>query len=147
MASRVYIHETIADDFILRLKKAFDAVDQRNAIGDPLAETTEVGPLADQAQFDRVLSFLEIGKTDGELVIGGARRGQTGLFVQPTVFKNVGRESRIAKEEVFGPVITVQVFQTEEEAIKLANDTVYGLSGTFSNTIAFSVHLYLTDTF
>lgn len=134
MASRIYIHESIADDFISRLKAAFDAVSQRDAIGDPLDKKTEVGPLADQAQFDRVLSFLEIGKTDGELVTGGARRGQSGLFVEPTVFKNVPGDSRIVREEVFGPVITVQLFKTEDEAVKLANDSVYGLSGTFQSS-------------
>lgn len=145
MASRVYIHETITDDFISRLKSAFEAADQRNAIGDPMEKTTEVGPLADKAQFDRVLSFLEIGKTDGELVIGGARRGQTGLFVQPTVFKNVAGDSQISKEEVFGPVITVQVFKTEDEAIKLANDTVYGLSGMFPSVTPFVVGSPVSD--
>lgn len=129
MASRVFVQEAIADQFIETLKGAFEAASASGIIGDPASKTTQVGPLADQLQFKRVMEFLEIGKKDGTLVTGGVRKGEQGLFVEPTIFKNTPTESRIVKEEVFGPVVTVQVFKSEEEAVDLANDTVFGLSG------------------
>lgn len=131
MASRIFVQESIVDEFTSRLKGAIEAASQSGVIGDPLNKSTQVGPLADQAQFKRVMEFLEIGKRDGELVTGGVRRGQTGLFVEPTVFRNLPSDSRIVREEVFGPVVTVQPFKTEEEAINLANDTIFGLSGKY----------------
>ena len=133
MASRVFVQESIADNFIDLLKTSFETVSKSGAIGDPTDKNTQVGPLADKAQFDRVMEFFEVGKRDGELVTGGVQRGNVGLFVEPTIFKNTPGHSRIVREEVFGPVVTVQTFKTEEDAIRLANDTVFGLSGKFSS--------------
>lgn len=129
MASRVYVQEGIADKFIDLLKKNFETASSNGSIGNPEDKNTKVGPIADQAQFKRVMEFLEVGKKDGELVTGGCRRGNDGLFVEPTVFKNTPSDSKIVREEVFGPVVTVQTFKTEEEAIELANDSIFGLSG------------------
>lgn len=129
MASRVFVQESIADKFIGLLKDAFEGASKSNIIGDPSDKNTQVGPLADKAQFARVMEYLEIGKKDGELVTGGIQRGKNGLFVEPTIFKNTPNGSRIVQEEVFGPVVTVQTFKTEQEAIDMANDTVFGLSG------------------
>lgn len=129
MASRIFVQESIVDNFVSLLKEAFETASKGGIIGDPLNKDTQVGPLADELQFKRVMEFLDIGKADGKLVTGGVKRGQDGLFVEPTVFLNVSKDSRIIKEEVFGPVITVQSFKTEDEAIESANDTVYGLSG------------------
>lgn len=92
--------------------------------------TTVLGPLADKLQLDRVMNYIESGKNGAELVIGGQRKGEAGCFVQPTIFLNPDKTAKIYKEEIFGPVVTISVFDTEEEAIELANDTTYGLSGT-----------------
>lgn len=129
MASRVYVQEGIAEKFIAALKKGFEDLSKGNAIGDPSKADTQVGPLADKAQFKRVMEFMEIGKRDGSLVTGGVRRGDKGTFVEPTIFKDTPDSSRIVQEEVFGPVVTVKTFKTEEEAIEVANNTVFGLSG------------------
>jgi aldehyde dehydrogenase (NAD+) len=97
-------------------------------MGDPNEASTMLGPLADNAQMKRVLDFIEVGKKESQLLVGGERKGDKGAFVKPTIFLNPGKESTIYKEEIFGPVLSVLTFETEEEAIKLANDTSYGLS-------------------
>jgi aldehyde dehydrogenase (NAD+) len=101
-------------------------------MGDPSEPTTMLGPLADTKQMESVLRFIESGKTQSgaKLVVGGERHTDKGAFVQPTIFLNPGKESSIYKDEIFGPVLTVSTFETEEEAIKLANDTAFGLSAT-----------------
>jgi len=91
--------------------------------------TTTLGPLSDKLKFDRIMSFIESGKTEAELVTGGQRQGGAGCFVQPTIFLNREKHAKIYKEEIFGPVITITTFETEEEPVELANDTTYGLSG------------------
>jgi aldehyde dehydrogenase (NAD+) len=98
-------------------------------MGDPSDKATTLGPLADATQLQRVLGFIEAGKTGAQLLVGGERKGERGAFVTPTIFLNPSKDSTIYKEEIFGPVLTVLTFETEEEAIKLANDTSYGLSG------------------
>lgn len=135
MASRIFVQEGIADKFIELLKAAFEAFSKGNMIGDPSLKETQVGPLADKAQFKRVMEYLEIGKKDGQLVTGGIQRGKDGLYVEPTIFKDLPNGSRIVQEEVFGPVVTVQTFKTEEDGVKLANDTVFGLSGKFPSDV------------
>lgn len=70
-----------------------------------------------------------MGKSEARLLVGGERKGDKGTFVQPTIFLNPAKDARIYKEEIFGPVLSVLTFETEEEAVKLANDTSYGLSG------------------
>lgn len=129
MASRIFVQESIADKFVGMLKDSFETASKGNTIGDPSNVQTQVGPLADKAQFKRVMEYLEIGKKDGQLITGGIQRGKNGLFVEPTIFMNTPNGSRIVQEEVFGPVVTVQTFKTEEEAVEMANDTVFGLSG------------------
>jgi aldehyde dehydrogenase (NAD+) len=104
-------------------------------MGDPSVAGTMLGPLADTKQLERVLGFIEAGKSEAKLLVGGGRKGDTGAFVQPTVFLNPAKDGTIYKEEIFGPVLTVLTFETEEEAVKLANDTSYGLSGTYSDAV------------
>jgi hypothetical protein len=103
-------------------------------MGDPSAPTTMLGPLADAKQLERVLGFIETGKSEAQLVTGGERSGDKGAFVKPTIFKNAGEDSTIYREEIFGPVLVVSTFETEEEAIQKANDTSYGLSGMLDYT-------------
>jgi aldehyde dehydrogenase (NAD+) len=127
-ASRVYVQEDIAPAFIDGVKGQFEGASK--ALGaDPKEKTTHLGPLADKQQFDRVMSFIEKGKQTAELITGGARKGEKGYFVEPTIFLNPALDSPVYKEEIFGPVLVIKTFKTEEEAIELANDTTYGLVG------------------
>lgn len=125
-ASRTFVHEDIAESFINELKKRFEQL--AHTMGQPTDSNTFLGPLADGKQFERVMSFLDIGKEEAELLTGGARQGESGWYVQPTIFLNPKDDARIYREEIFGPVLTIRTFKTEEEAIKLANDTSFGLS-------------------
>ena len=121
---------SIAEKFIEGLKVRFQGA--QGSLGNPSEPTTMLGPLADVKQLETVLRFIEAGKTESgaKLLVGGERHTDKGAFVQPTIFLNPGKESKIYKEEIFGPVLTVLTFDTEEEAIRLANDTAYGLSAT-----------------
>ncbi|KAF2263938.1 aldehyde dehydrogenase [Lojkania enalia] len=125
-ASRTFVHEDIAEKFIEQLKARFQQF--THTIGSPLDPKTFLGPLVDGKQFERVMQFLEIGKSEAELVTGGGRHGKSGWYIEPTIFLNPKDDARIYREEIFGPVITIRTFKTEEEAIELANDTSYGLS-------------------
>jgi aldehyde dehydrogenase (NAD+) len=100
-------------------------------VGDPLSERTTHGPIANRAQFERVQAMIEAGIGEGaKLVIGGAGRPEglaSGFYVRPTIFSDVRNDMRIAQEEIFGPVLAILPYDTVEEAIAIANDTVYGL--------------------
>lgn len=127
--SRLLVQQSIHDEFVEKL------VDfARTArIGDPMDAETHVGPVTTRAQLDRVLEYIEIGKSEGAVcVLGGARPSDPALskgwFVQPTIFTGVDGQMRIAKEEIFGPVLSVIAFTDEEDAISKANDSIYGLA-------------------
>lgn len=126
-ATRVFIQESIADKFVEQLKARFEQL--KHAMGNPSDPNMYFGPLVDKIQFDRVMNYLEVGKGEAQLVTGGNRLGDSGFYVEPTIFLNPGDDARIYREEIFGPVITLRTFKTEEEAIELANDTEFGLSG------------------
>lgn len=127
-ASRLFVHESIAPKFIEGLKESF--IQLSKTIGDPSSEKTFLGPLVDKAQLDQVTKYIEGAKAEGiEVLAGGEQRPGPGHFVTPTLFFNPSLDSRIYKEEIFGPVLVVRTFKTEEEVIELANDTSYGLSG------------------
>jgi len=133
--SRVIILDQVADEFVARL--ATRAKSMR--IGSGADPTTEMGPSVDEGQFNTVLKYIDIAREDGaELVCGGARASGDGLdkgyFVQPTLFDHVTPEMRIAREEVFGPVLSVLRVKDFDEAIQTANDSDFGLSSSiFSN--------------
>jgi aldehyde dehydrogenase (NAD+) len=98
------------------------------AVGDPFDPRTEQGPQIDQAQFDKVMSYIESGQSEGaELICGGNRVGNRGYFIQPTVFSDVQDDMKIAKEEIFGPVMSIIPFKDIDEVIRRANQTAYGL--------------------
>ena len=102
-------------------------------LGDPLDKATRIGPLVTQAQRDRVLNYIEIGRSAGHRLTtgGGVPTGQdVGWYVAPTVFADVDNSARLAQEEVFGPVLTVTEYADEDEAVAIANDSEYGLGGT-----------------
>lgn len=123
--SRILVQQDIYDDFIQRFKAQVKDV---SIIGDQWNPNTFQGPQVTRSQYDRVLSFIETGKSEGAtLLCGGKAQEGTGFFIQPTVFTDVKDTMRIYREEIFGPVVTISTFTTEEEAIDRANDTTYGL--------------------
>ncbi|MDP2345665.1 MAG: aldehyde dehydrogenase family protein [Deltaproteobacteria bacterium] len=109
---------------------------KRVTLGDPLLRETKMGPLVSAEQRDRVMNYIEIGKKEAKLLCGGNRgQGalpshlQSGYYVEPTIFRDVDNKMRIAQEEIFGPVLVVIPFDDEADAIRIANDTPYGLAG------------------
>ncbi|MBA4775741.1 MULTISPECIES: aldehyde dehydrogenase [Agrobacterium] len=126
--SRALVHESIYDRFMEKAIKRVQAISQ----DDPLNPSTMLGAQASQEQFDKIMSYLEIGKKEGAKVLtGGDRKTLTGdlkdgYYIQPTVFEG-NNKMRIFQEEIFGPVVSVTTFKTVEEALEIANDTVYGL--------------------
>jgi aldehyde dehydrogenase (NAD+) len=136
-ASRVLVQESIAPKFIEAVKKAFE--DAAKKMGDPTLQETAFGPLADKKQLDRVMGFLRDGKQEGvQVLVGGERMGDKGTFVQPTVLLNPDSKSKVYTDEIFGPVISIKTFKTEEEAIQMANDTTYGLGCEIIRLVTFS---------
>jgi acyl-CoA reductase-like NAD-dependent aldehyde dehydrogenase len=122
-ASRVLVTGSHYDDLLSALVPAVRSL----KVGDPAAgEDIEMGPVVSERQQLRVLGFVE--RAGGELVLGGTRLGSEGYFVEPTVIGGVGQHDEIVQNEVFGPVVTVQRFKDEEDALRLANDVPYGLA-------------------
>jgi aldehyde dehydrogenase (NAD+) len=123
--SRVYVEEKIYDQFI---EKSVTRA-RRRVVGDPFDPKTEQGPQVDQTQFDRVMSYIDSGRSEGAtLACGGERVGARGYFIEPTVFADVRDDMKIAREEIFGPVMSVIPFKDLDEVITRANQTVYGLA-------------------
>ncbi|MGF6690357.1 betaine-aldehyde dehydrogenase [Metapseudomonas resinovorans] len=124
--SRVLVAEPLVGDFLARVQVRAEAT----KVGDPFSEGVEMGALVNQAQYQRVRGHIERGIASGaRLVCGGERPAelQRGFFLKPTVFTDVPKDSALWKEEIFGPVLCVRSFATEEEAIELANDSEFGL--------------------
>jgi acyl-CoA reductase-like NAD-dependent aldehyde dehydrogenase len=112
---------------------AFTAATKGMKVGDPWDAGTQIGPLSMARQRDRVLDYIEVGKREGARLVtggGGAPGVNQGYFVAPTIFDRVTRDMRIAREEIFGPVVSVMTYDDEDEAVEIANDSDYGLSGT-----------------
>jgi phenylacetaldehyde dehydrogenase len=123
--TRVLVQRGIHDEFVQRMV----AVSKDLRIGSGFDPATQLGPLISQTQLERVSRYVAIGRDEGaRLVLGGARHGNTGYFHQPTIFTGVSNDMRIAREEIFGPVMTVMPFDTEDEAYAIANDSDYGLA-------------------
>ena len=123
--SRVFVQDAIYDQF---LEKTVTRARKR-VVGDPLDPATEQGPQVDQAQFDNVMQYVESGQSEGAtLACGGNRVGTRGYFIEPTVFADVQDEMKIAREEIFGPVMSVIPFRELDEVIERANRTIYGLA-------------------
>jgi betaine-aldehyde dehydrogenase len=124
--SRILVERTIYPKFV----EAMAAKAKTIRLGPPLERETKMGPLVSREQYDRVTSYLELGKHEGRLCAGGRRPAgfEKGFYVEPTVFCDVDNSARIAREEIFGPVAAVIPFDNEAEAIRIANDTQYGLA-------------------
>lgn len=123
--SRVFLHESVHDEFVQRI---VDRV-RRKRIGDPAYIATEHGPQIDAAHLEKVLGYVDAGVQEGaDLLCGGKRVGDKGFFVEPAVFVGVRDEMKIARDEIFGPVLSVFRFQTVDEVVARANATEYGLA-------------------
>ena len=124
--SRILVQRPIYDEFV----KRYAAQAERVVVGYPNDPATEVGALVHPQHYDKVMSYVEVGKTEGRLVAGGGRPDglDRGNFVAPTVFADVGPDARIFQEEIFGPVVVITPFDTDEEALALANAVKYGLA-------------------
>ncbi|ETN46372.1 uncharacterized protein HMPREF1541_00556 [Cyphellophora europaea CBS 101466] len=125
--SRLYVHSKVADKFVEAFKARFAKIKP----GDPTDPNTNHGPQADKVQFENVQKYIELGRQAGELVLGDqaleVNGNAKGFFVPPTVFLKTAEGERVMKEEIFGPVVHINTFETEEEVIKKANDTEFGL--------------------
>lgn len=137
--SRLLVHDSIHDMFVERLRAAAATA----VLGDPMKAETQVGPIATPPQFRKILDYVDIARSEGaELVLGGAQADAGEWFVEPTIFTGVRNDMRIAREEVFGPVLSVIPFRDLDEAIEIANDTLFGLAaGVWTNSMdrAFTV--------
>jgi len=122
--SRTMVHESVYDEFVERsVERA-----KKRVVGNPFEENVEQGPQVDKAQFDKILAYIDSGKKDGaKLATGGVRAGDKGYFIEPTVFTDVGDDMKICREEIFGPVQSVQKFSSLDEVAERANKTRYGL--------------------
>lgn len=125
-SSRLLVQSTIADDFLAKLRARVDKI----RVGHPLDPTTEVGPLIHKVHFDKVTSYFDVARADGaQITAGGTTLDQPGYYVRPTLFEGADNDMRIAQEEIFGPVLTAITFDTEDDALCMANDIPYGLTG------------------
>ncbi|KAI9660416.1 MAG: hypothetical protein M1821_009766 [Bathelium mastoideum] len=136
--SRILVQEGIYDKFISAFK---EHVASTSKVGDPFKDDTFQGPQVTKAQYERVLSYIESGKSEGATLVAGGEPYKDvngkGFFIAPTVFTNVRDEMRIFREEVFGPFVVISSFKTEEEALRRANNTTYGLgSAVFTQDLA-----------
>jgi aldehyde dehydrogenase (NAD+) len=123
--SRILVEKSVYEPFLEGLNERARTI----RVGDPLDPETYMGPVVSEEQFDRVLSYIDIGRGEGaKLVSGGARIGDRGYFVQPTIFADVNNSMRIAREEIFGPVASVIPVSDLDEAVTIANDSPYGLA-------------------
>lgn len=125
-SSRLLIQDTVRAEFEEKLAARVNNI----KVGHPLDPATEIGPLVTQEHFEKVTSYFDIAKQDGATIAaGGEVVGDDGYFIRPTLFTNANNQMRIAQEEIFGPVLTSIPFSTEEQALSIANDTPYGLTG------------------
>ncbi|NOD77825.1 MULTISPECIES: 5-carboxymethyl-2-hydroxymuconate semialdehyde dehydrogenase [unclassified Ruegeria] len=125
-SSRLLVQDTIKDEFEAKLVERVNNI----KVGHPLDPTTEIGPLVTEEHYNKVTSYFDIAKKDGATVAaGGVKVGDEGYFIRPTLFTDATNQMRIAREEIFGPVLTSIPFATEGEALQIANDTPYGLTG------------------
>jgi aldehyde dehydrogenase (NAD+) len=128
--SRILVEDAVADEFVAEVARRAASL----RLGDPLDASTQVPPLASRAQLDRVLGYLELAEHEGaQALVGGGRAEEpelrNGFFIEPTLLDGLQPDSRVAREEIFGPVGAIVRFATEDEAIRVANDSAFGLGG------------------
>jgi len=131
--SRIFVHEKVYDEFLAKFTEKARSL----KVGDPFGVDTYQGPQVSQIQFDRIMGYIDSGKQEGATVhLGGERHGNEGYFIQPTIFTDVKPDMKIVQEEIFGPVGVVIKFNNDEDVLRQANDTMYGLAAAvFSKNI------------
>src|SRR5688500_15251010 len=144
--SRAVVVDTIADEFVERIVERA----KKFKLGDGSVTSSEIGPSVDEKQFNTVLKYIDIGREDGAELLTGGRRAQgenlsNGYFVEPTVFDRVTPDMRIAREEIFGPVLSVLRVKDFDEAMVVANDSDYGLSSSIFTTDANDIFRFVKD--
>src|SRR5699024_8810052 len=123
--SRIYVQDTIYEKFVEALKAESQSTSH---MGDPFDDKVDHGPQVNETQYKKIMSYIEEAKKQGiRLVLGGNAPDKKGFYIEPTIFADVPEDAKIMREEVFGPVVVVSKFSTEEEAVKLANNSEYGL--------------------
>lgn len=129
--SRAVIHQDVYDEVLEKVVTLTKTL----TVGDPVDHTNYMGPVIDQAAFDKIMKYIEIGKEEGKLMTGGEGNAEKGYFIQPTVFADVDEKARIMQEEIFGPVLAVCKARDFDHMMEIANNTEYGLTGSLlSNT-------------
>jgi aldehyde dehydrogenase (NAD+) len=140
--SRLFVEEKIREEFVERLAEKA----KQRKVGDPLDPTSEQGPQVSQEQLDKILGYVKLGEKQGaRLMTGGQRIGDKGYFVEPTIFDNVKDEMAIAKDEIFGPVVSVLPFKKVDEVVQRANNTYYGLAAAVWTKDIDKAHLFARD--
>lgn len=124
-AKRIYVHESIYDAMCDEFVRLAEAV----VVGDGLEQGTQMGPLQNRQQFEKVLGFIESARESGKIIAGGARKGDKGYFIAPTVVRDIAEGARLVDEEQFGPVMPVIKFSDPADAVARANASIYGLGG------------------
>ena len=128
--SRLFVEESVKDEFLTKLKERSEKI----AVGDPMDKATQMGPQVSEEQLNRIKGYVDIARGEGATVLAGgeppqlASGFQKGYFFRPTIFSDVNNKMRVAQEEIFGPVVSVITFKDEDDLLKQANDTIYGLS-------------------
>src|SRR5258705_133100 len=145
--SRLFVQDSVKDQFLDRLKEKSAKI----VVGDPMDKGTHMGPQVSQEQLNRVKSYSDIARSEGATVVAGgecptlAGAFQNGYFYQPTIFSDVKNQMRIAQEEIFGPVVSVISFENEDDLIKQANETIYGLSAGIWTTNITRAHRFAKE--
>jgi aldehyde dehydrogenase (NAD+) len=140
--SRLFVEKAAHKEFVERLAERA----RQRQLGDPLDASTEQGPQVSQEQMDKILGYVEQGQKQGaDLVVGGKRKGESGYFVEPTIFDNVKDDMAIARDEIFGPVVSVLPFEDTGDMIRRANDTQYGLAAAIWTKDLDKAHLYARE--
>ena len=125
--SRLIVHRSVQDELVSRLAEGLAAW----TVGDPMDPATKIGPMIERPHLDKVMGYIDRGRAEGARVVSGGSRvleDTGGYFVAPTIFDGVTNDMTIAREEIFGPVLSTIPFDSEEEGIRLANETAYGLA-------------------
>ncbi len=123
--TRLLVQESVYDEFTSKLKEKIEKM----KIGDPMDKGNDNGPVVSKKQFESVMNYIEIGKKEGaKILTGGNKVGDKGYYIQPTIFTDVDNKMRIAQEEIFGPVVVIIKFKDDDEAVKISNDSEFGLA-------------------